>query len=56
MVRKRKVEKKRPQITNYSLFVITCHTVKRAHSDTSNDMMEEQFLPLDGVIHAAQTI
>jgi len=56
MVRKKKVERKRPQITNYSLFVVTCHTVRRGHNDTSNDMVKEQLLPLDGVIHAAQTI
>ena len=53
MVRERKVERKQPQTTNYLLFVVTCHTVRRGHNDTSNDMMEEQLLPLGNVTHAA---
>ena len=53
MVRERKVERKRLQTTNYLLFVVTCHTVRRGHNDTSNDMMEEQLLPLGNVTHAA---
>jgi len=53
MVREKKIERKRPQTTNYLLFVVMCHTVRRGHNDTSNDMVEEQLLPLGSVTHAA---